>query len=157
MHIFDKVIDAQLTPTISTNAYIAGDVVGGLLQFNVASPSGVGILNAVRVVDDDNEKAELTLYLFNAAPTSIVDADPFAPTVADLKKLIAKIVVEAADYVTVNGNAYALKSMKSSSEDLNDVYKAAENGVLYGYLVCTATPTYAAATDLTVTISVLTS
>jgi hypothetical protein len=97
----------------------------------------------------------LTLYVFNAAPTTIADDAAFAPAIADLKKLVAKVEIAADDYTSISdgtaNNAYALK------QDLNEVYKADGKGNLYAYLVATATPTYAAATDLTVNLSVLTS
>lgn len=154
-YVFDKVIESQVTPVIDDDAYTAGDVVGGLITFNVSSPSGCGIINAMRIADDDDEKAVLTLYVFNAAPTTIADDAAFAPTIADLKKLVAKIEIAADDYTSISdgtaNNAYALK------QDLNEVYKADGKGNLYGYLVCTATPTYTAATDLTIILSVLTS
>lgn len=151
-YVFDKVIEAQVTPTITAGAYTALDVVGGLLTFNVSSPSGVGILNKLVIADDDDEKAVLTLYLFNAAPSTIADnaSTTGALLIADLKKLVCTISIAAADYKTINSNAYAVK------EDINNVYKADGKGNLYGYLVCTATPTYTAATDLTLTLSVLT-
>lgn len=136
------------TLTISRNAYTAGDVVGGLLTFDLSGAPEGSLITRALLVDDDNEKAELTLYLFNAAPTTIADADAFAPAVADLKKLITKIVFAVADYVTVNSNAYALK------EDLNDLIPA-NTGYVYGYLVCTATPTYTASSDLWVSLDLL--
>ena len=134
--------------TISTSAYTAGDVVGGLLTFDVSGAPEGSLITRALLVDDDNEKAELTLYLFNASPTAIDDAAPFAPVVADLKKLITKVTFAVADYVTVNSNAYALK------EDLNDMIPA-NTGSIYGYLVCTATPTYTATSDLWLAIDLL--
>lgn len=150
-YVFDKVIEAQVTPTITAGAYSAADVVGGLLTFSVNSPSGCGVINKLVIADDDDEKAVLTLYLFNASPTAILDNAAGALAIADLKKLVCTISIAAADYKTINSNAYAVK------EDINNVYKADGKGNLYGYLICTATPTYTAITDLTVTLSVLTS
>ena len=141
-------VRATVAPTITAGAYSAGDVVGGLLTFDVSGAPEGSLLTRALLVDDDNEKPELTLYLFNAAPTTIADADAFAPAVADLKKLITKIVFAVADYVTVNSNAYALK------EDLNDLIPA-NTGYVYGYLVCTATPTYTASSDLWVSLDLL--
>lgn len=129
--------------TISTDAYAAGDVVGGLLTLDASGIVEGSTLNSVLVVDDDDEKAALYLYLFNAAPTTIADNAAFAPTVADLKKLITRVTVPAASYVTLNGNAYV---------DVTDIGKVLTGftGSLYGYLVTQAatTPTYTAATDL---------
>jgi len=137
---------------ISTSAYTAGDVVGGLITFDVANSMGSGYLESVRIVDDDAEKAELTLYLFRAAPSSIADAAPFAPTVADLKLMIGKIVFYAADYATLNLNATAEKHF-----GIDDIFFefTTDSGNIFGYLVCTATPTYTAVTDLSVILTAL--
>ena len=153
-YVFDKVKQATVTPTIDTDAYSASDVVGGLLTFNVHSPSGVGILDNLRIVDDDNEKAACKLYLFNDVPSTIADDAAFAPTVADLKKLIAIVSVAADDYTELNSNAVAFVNINENDAVM---YSADGKGNLYGYLVCDATPTYAAATDLTLTLTVLTS
>jgi hypothetical protein len=141
-------IRASVTPTIDTNAYSANDVIGGLLSFDVStSRVNGGIINTALVADDDNEKAALTLYLFHAAPTTIADDAAFAPTIADLKQLCA--VIAFSSYTTVNSNAYSLV------EDINNAF-VSTTGILYGYLVCTATPTYTAATDLTVVLTIIT-
>lgn len=150
-YVFDKVIDAQVVAGIDTNIYTKDDVVGGLLTFNVTSPSNVGVINKLVIADDDNEKAAGSLFLFNAAPTSIANNATGNLAIADLKKIVSVIAVVADDYKTVNGNAYAV------IDDINDVYKADGKGNLYGYFICSGTPTYTAATDLTLTLSVLTS
>jgi hypothetical protein len=132
-------------------AYSANDVIGGLLTFNVANAGGGGVIRWARVVDDDNEKAELTLYLFNTAPAVIADDAAFAPSVAELKTYIGKILFQAADYETINGNAVAMLGHGASTDYLNLDFTSSD-GYIYGYLVCTATPTYTAVTDLHVTL-----
>jgi len=141
----------SLTPTIGVDAYTANDVVGGLLTFDIANVGGGGIVRWARIVDDDNEKAELALYLFSDLPSTIADDAAFAPTVADLKKLAGKVLFEAADYETVNGNAWVIRGRGSDAIDI-DCSLATNN--IYGYLVCTGTPTYTAATDLTISLGV---
>lgn len=142
-----RFIAVSVTPTIGTDAYTANDVVGGLLTFDVTGGAiGGGLINSAWVVDDDDEKAALKLYLFDEAPTTIADDAAFEPTAADLKKLVSVVSISA--YTTVNSNAYCVV------EDINNVFTA-PNGNLYGYLVCTATPTYTAATDLTVKLMIL--
>ncbi len=130
-----------ITPTyaVGTTIFTANDVVGNLIQINTGKNSGV--IRRLNITDDDNEKAAMTLYLFSAAPTTFVDNDAFAPVVADLKLLIDTVSIASGDYTTVNGNAYAVK------KDLNIDYSTL-NGIVYGYLVCTATPTYTASADL---------
>lgn len=142
-----KEVALALTVKIG-GAYSANDVVGGLLTFDVANAAGSGCVQAVRLVDDDNENAAMTLYLFNAAPTVFADDAAFAPTVADLKKLIGIVTIAAGNYVTLNGNSVALLQGPSSP---NVFFKTA-TGMIYGYLVCTGTPTYTAATDLHLTL-----
>lgn len=131
-----------VAPTITAGAYSAGDVVGGLMTIPLESYSG--IIRQVNVDDDDNEKADITLYFFNASPTAVLDNGAFAPTIADLKKLVGILNIATAAYTTVNGNAWAFKA----AVDIE--YAVAESGVpsLYAYCVATATPTYAAVTDL---------
>lgn len=135
----------NVTPTISTSIYAAGDVVGGLMTFPVATAGGGGVINQIVITDDDNEKAQATLYIFDAPPTSIADNAAFAPVIADLKLLVAVIAVASADFTTINSNAYAVKA------GINQTYKGSS---LYMYCVCTATPTYTAITDLTFRLTV---
>ncbi len=136
-----------VSPTITAGAYSAGDVIGGLLTFAVPSAGGGGVWESLLIADDDNEKADVTLYLFDDTPTTIADNAAFAPVMADLRKLCAVKNAPNASYVTVNSNAYYLAT------NLNFPFQA-PNGKLYGYLVATATPTYTAVTDLTIAITV---
>lgn len=143
-----KTITPDLAVTLS--AYTIGDVVGGLITINVsggAATGGGGVLRRLMLVDDADQKEPYTLYLFDQKPGVIANDDAFAPTVADLKKMIAKVSIAAGDYVTLNGNAIAIK------EQLEIDYTCVE-GYLYGYLVAVDTPDYAAAADLTLRLTV---
>jgi hypothetical protein len=153
MYVFDKVAEITVALTVDTNAYSASDVVGGLITFAINSASETLLLDRIRLVDDDDEKAACKLYLFNDTPSTIADDAAFAPTVADLKKLVAIVEIAAADYTTLNSNAVAFVTIGEG--ELN-IVKASNKGNLYGYLVCDATPTYTAAADLTLTLTALT-
>jgi len=144
-----EVIEKALT--ITTSAYTANDVIGGLITFDVSNSGGSGIIRWGRVVDDDAEDAELTLYLFDTSPTAILDAAAFAPTIADLKNMIGKILFEAADYEDINSNGIAIRGRGADAVDID--FKT-DLGNIFGYLVCTSTPTYTAVTDLHLTIGV---
>lgn len=134
--------------TISTSIYAANDVVGGLLTFDLsASVRGAingGILNSAHITDDDDVQAALTLYLFDTAPTTIADQVAFTPTKADLEKRIR--VIDFLSYTSINSVAF------SDSIDINQAFFG---NTIYGYPVCTATPTWTAATDLSIKLSVL--
>jgi hypothetical protein len=143
---YNRTVTVQLTPTISTSAYTANDVVGGLLVFDVVQSGGGGVVGQIEIADDHDVKAAFKLYLFNAAPTAIANDAAFAPAIADLKKLVGVVDIGTADYSTINSNAWA------QVKDLN-IWYSATGGTLYGYLVCDATPDYNAATDLTITLT----
>jgi hypothetical protein len=146
---FTKYLNPSKQLTISTSAYTAEDVIGGLLTFDLTGLSeNGGLINSALITDADNEKAALRLYLFESVPAvTTVDADPFAITVVDMAKLVADIRFATASYVSVGTDAFCLV------EDINNAF-VVTNNILYGYLVCTATPTYAAATDLKIVLHI---
>ena len=138
----NRTFNASVALTITAGAYSANDVVGGLLSFAVADTNGAsGIIRGLRLTDGDNEKAACKLWLFSSAPSTIADNAAFAPSVADLQKCLGYLTIAAADYTTVNSNALAVV------DELSFDFSTA-NGTVYGYLVCDATPTYTATTDL---------
>lgn len=145
--IFKK---ATVSPTVATSAYSDGDVVGGLLEFDVSDfRVNGGIINQLVMIDEDSQAEPFYLYLFDALPTTIADDAAFAPTIADLQKLCAVISVEAGDYVTINSLDYVIKS------DINNVFSS-NTGKLYGYLVATGgTPDYTNADTLQLTLYIV--
>lgn len=146
----NKTVTVTVTPTITAGAYSANDVVGGLLTFTLADSNGAsGIVRSARIVDGDNEKAACKLYLFSSAPQSLADnaAFDFTDDAANLAKCVGRISFANADYVTVGADA----AVWAKSQDIDF---DTETGVLYGYLVCDATPTYGNAADLSITLNV---
>jgi len=139
-----------LSPTVTAGAYSALDVVGGLLTFPLTGfTTNSGLVVSAKVDDDDGENAALVLHLFETLPTSINDNAAFSGvTFANQIGIFSKASFAAADYVAVGTNSYCLVT------DLNDMFTTTL-GNLYGYLVCTGTPTYAATTDIRVTIRVV--
>lgn len=142
-----NLIHYQDTPTIDTDAYTAGDVIGGLITFRVGTMNTARIVGA-KIVDDDNEKAELTFYFYDFLPSTFLDDAAHAPTVQDLEHYIGKITFETGDYEEINGNAVAVKT-----DEFIDFFP--RNGNLYAYLVCSGTPAYTAVDDLYIEISVV--
>jgi hypothetical protein len=149
MTIFNKTKTIEKALTISTSAYSAGDVVGGLITVNVASAGGGGVLRRLILTDEGNIGAVLTVYMFCAPPTMIANDAAFASAIvaADMKKKRATIAIAAADYETIN----SIKQVTKDGDDLNVDFNA-DDGNLYFYIVCTATPDYLLATDLTFTV-----
>lgn len=153
--LIDKVISAQVTISHDDDAYTANDVVGGLLTFNLSSPSGVGVLNGLKITDEDNEGAALDVYIFDEAPSTIADDAAGALAIADLDKLLCKVEIAAGDYEAVNSLKFAIKD--EGSEGLNRAYELDSKGNLYAYVICTGTPTYAADKTIKMTLYALTS
>lgn len=135
----------EVNPTIDTNAYSAGDVVGGLMTI----PVGRGAtLRTVKLVDTDNEGAELSLYLYRDTPTTIADDAEFAAavTAADIRKQIDQpLVFATTDYILLNSLKYAIKGGHGGVGNTGLGIECIPVGSnIYAYAVCTATPTYAA-------------
>ena len=145
MGLFTVVSDV---PALSLAAYTAEDCVGGVLAFAGAASAyaNEGVIKRLTIIDADKEDAVLRLYLFDADPSATADTDAatFLPAAADLAKLIGFKAIAAADYKDSTSDSVAVFEM-----DMPFVL-AAGGTTLYGVLVCTGTPTYTAADDLTV-------
>jgi hypothetical protein len=135
------------TLTVSTEAYSAGDVVGGLITIplDVVRLMPCGFVDDVILLDADSVGASLSLYLFNSAPTTIADQAAFAPVIADLQRMIGDTGITLGTYTTLNSLDRC--RVKLSSSDA--LFGGPDNdGNLYAYLVAGATPTYTTASAL---------
>jgi hypothetical protein len=139
----------QCKPTITTTgtAYAAGDVVGGELVLANAMRvvGGSGVLQDVHVEDTTNQKANLTILIFNQDPGLTYTDNAAVPTLTnDAAKIVRRVNIAASDYETIGGIAVAdvavSKTVKNaaspSSKDLWAVV-AITGGT-------TPTPTYGA-------------
>jgi len=140
-----------VTPTVTAGAYVAKEAVGGRLEFAnaVRVAAGSGTIHAVTIIDNASQSAELVLVLFNQAFTATNDNAAFDPSDADLLNCIGKIVVAATDYNAFADNAVACKM------GIGLPFELASGTTLYGQLMCTGTPTYAATSDVTVKVHIL--
>ena len=147
----------QVAPTVGTDAYTANDVVGGLMTFSISDQGFDGLVRSILVTDAHSQAEAYVLYLFGAQPSTIADDAAFAPTIADLKKIIGVVTLAAADYTTVNSLDWALLGGHEDNVAANvtmEIPAHSDNGDIYMYAVATDTPDYNAATDLTFTLSV---
>lgn len=137
-----------ITPTVTVKltAYHANDNIGGKLTITDAVPvsGGSAILDNLTVLDADKEKAELYILIFNSNPAAATLTDDAAVALStDLTKVIAVVHVAAADYVEFGTAAIAHMT------GLKRVVQASGSANLYAAIMCVGTPTYTAATDLT--------
>lgn len=142
----------NLPLTVTAGAYSDGDVVGGPLAFEVGSTgfSVDGIIRGLVLSDDANQAKAMKLHFFSEEPSVMADNAPFAPTFADLQKRIGSVTIAADDYEVINSNAQAIYKEIGIDFDVPE-------GILYAYLVTASTPTFAAASDLVLDLSVFVS
>ena len=135
----------KVTPTVTAGAYTANDVVGGLLTF-----SGLrnGTLQAITICDNATQAVNYLLVLFESAPTVIDDGDEWDLTDADLAKIIYQ------DSLTSSSNRQAFADNSYHYLYGLSVPLWSAGGTVYGFLITTGTPTYAATSDITVTLQV---
>jgi hypothetical protein len=139
------------TTVVTAAAYSAGNAVGAKRTIaNAVRTPGTGILESVTILDRANQKAGMTLFIFDADPTNatITDKSAFVFSTDDLK-VIAQVSFAASDYVTTNSKAIAQKT------GLAIALKAASGTTLYAALVTTGTPTFAATTDVQLEYGIL--
>jgi hypothetical protein len=88
------------------------------------------------------------LYLFNDIPGSTTIADKATPSLnaADLPKLLDVITLGSADSI--------LGKTINVTDSIGRAYVSTTQSI-YGILVTTGTPTYTAATDVIITLTVL--
>lgn len=133
----------DVTLTLDTLIYAAGDVLSDTATITNALRvnGGTGILQSIAVIDQDDQKAQLKIFLLgetaslgtkNAAP-SISDADA-------LKLLGAPIVIETIDYTDLGGVSIAGK------DNLGKIVKAiaGSRNLFISVLNGSGTPTYTA-------------
>ena len=142
-------ISISQTPTVTAGAYLANDVVGGLLTFASAArvSGGGGVIKSMIILDDAGQDAQLELWLFYESFTNMSDNAPWAPSEADLRKLVAVIT-------TSDGAWFAAGTPSAAVVEASQRYDLAGTS-LFGQLVTRGTPAYVATDDISVIISVL--
>lgn len=144
-----EIIRKVVTPTVTVGAYTANDVVGARLQFvNIHT----GILKSVTVSDLANQAVAYILVLFDSIPTDIADNVTFDIADADLPNILG--VVSLPTTAQTNRQAFTDNSV-SYAANLNIALKSDEtDGDIWGFLITLGTPTYASASDVSVSIAV---
>lgn len=147
-----RVIRTQLTPTISTSIYAAGDAVGGLLTFTstALATGGTAYLESVVLLDKDREAAAgYELWLFDRTFTAMADNAAWDPSDADLLNSLGFIEIVAADGAQTATTATLYTWGQTTDQG---PYPLVLNGTsLFGQLVTRGTPTFTTTSDIVVT------
>ena len=137
------------TPTITVGAYSANDALGGLLTLaNAARATGLGgVVKDMLICDNAGQDAEIELWLFNETFTAMGDNAAWAPSEADLRKVVAIIS-------TGGGAWFAAGTSSVARVEVSQRYDCVGTS-LFGQLVTRGTPTYAATDNVTVSVGLL--
>lgn len=141
-----------VTPTVSTTpAYSRGDAVGSVMTFTSAARAsgGSGMVRGVALVDKSSEQPGLDLVLFTTTVASVTDNNVFDPTDAELATFVGLVRLPGVGgWARFNDNS-------ATSVACEIPYLCAATS-LFGVLVARDAPfpTFAAATDLVVTLTV---
>ncbi len=144
----DEITISQ-TPTVTAGAYAANDAVGGLLTFaDAARAAGMGgVIKNLLIVDDNGQDAIMELWLFRETFVAMADNAPWAPSEADLRKLVG--IVSTADGAWYDAGTPSVGQVEASKE-----YTCVGTS-LFGQLVTRGTPTPLNTDDVTVILGLL--
>ena len=123
------------SPVVSTTAYAANDVVGGVVSLGpVVIPTK---LQSVTVIDRSAQAAALEIVLFEKLPTASTLTDNAAPVLAaaEVGNIVARVPVAAAD------NAAAIGRVRVATHA--NLQRFVKGTSLSAVLVTSGTPTYA--------------
>lgn len=141
----------SVTPSVTAGAYVAGNVVGGLMTFANAFAGSSGVLQSIIIKCKSVQSATFKLYLFSQQPTNTTWTDKTAPAinVNDLPFLIDVFIFAAPDsglgtmtIYTQDGLGKALSNTAGGTQ-------------LFGILVTTGTPTFASTSDVSVALGII--
>lgn len=138
--------DAIVQPTVSAGAYSAGDIMGGLLTFQVARADGEGvIITGAQAMLKAAVTPALTLVLFSADPSATTKTDnaAYSLNAADAFKVIKSIPLSTL-YDHGTPNSYSDDTLAIV------VIPAAGTKVIYGLLIDATGVTLTSTSDLQV-------
>jgi len=130
---------------VTAGAYSANDVVGGRIEF-----AGFinGTLQKITICDAAAQAGAYRMVFFESVPTDIADNSTYDIDDADLVKII---------YIDLFPDSAGV----AQSFTDNKIYylwnldvPMRSTGTIYAFLIADGTPTYAATTDVTVTLQV---
>lgn len=97
-----------ITPVATDGGYTTGQVIGDVSTISnaVLDDKSCSELRSVVVLDAANQKQPIDLVFFNEAPASSIGADGAAYALADsdLSKIIGRVTIGSADYVSSSTN-----------------------------------------------------
>lgn len=146
---FTKVIDVPVTVQ-ATPDYSDGDVIGTLLAIDVkrnAQSVQSGVIKSIHLVNAATTSS-IEILFFNELVTLAADNAAFAPSQADLEKVLPSSYLNFVTYDTINSLNF------SSLDDLFIPYETS-TGSIYAVLIADAAINFTAAANLHLRVSIL--
>lgn len=125
----------KATPTAS-GAYVAGDAVGGLIDFGYNQLKKDFKIDYITIVDKSAQSgSELGLTLFRRSFTPTADNAEFDPSDADLENALLFVEFPSTDYKMFKDNCMCVTSVDKG-------FVLSSGTALYGQLMTEGTPTW---------------
>lgn len=144
----DTVRFLSASPTVDTSAYAAGDLIGGKLSFDLSFFKGGPslLIQSALLVDEAKQSAAIDIVLWDSNPSGTTFTDQAALDIADadVPKIVGIIPFSFYSAFADNGIGWAGNLAMPLRVD-----PTLASPTLYAALVSRGTPTFAAATDVT--------
>lgn len=142
-----------LTPTITANAYSTGNLLGTKLTITTASrlTAGTGDIVSVTLIDQAKQSIAVDVLFWNADPSGTTFTDRSALDIADadMLKLIGGVQIATTDYYAFSDNSMACKT------NIGLPFGPLASGTsIYCCIVARGTATYAATSDIQLTVGI---
>lgn len=140
----------SVTPNLASFAtpYSSGDVLGSVNTVTGATNNSKGVvkLDSIIVLDKANQKSAIDLVFLDSSPDNSIGADnaAYALNDADLSKVVGRVSVAGADYVSSSTNN-AEATLRDVELNLQSI---SGSDSLYLAVISRGTPTYGSASDL---------
>lgn len=122
----------QIPGVAISSAYTAEDAFGTTLTFNVPK---IGKIDSALFIDKDDEGIEMEFVLFNDVFVETVDAAAFAPSDADLGKVVGSLMFSIFNDYNANQISHA---------DTPKIHYNCPSGIMRGQFKTSGTPNIAA-------------
>lgn len=140
----------ELTLTLDTGAYVAGDVLADtqIIENIVRIQSGTGIIHSVTILDKSDQAQSLDLVFLRSNVSIGTENSPVSVSDTNADEILGVVEVDASDYVDLVNSHIATKT------NLGIGFRALESKHLYVAAISRGTGTYAA-DGITLKITIL--
>ena len=128
---------------VDTNLYTTGDALGPVITLTVPEH---GVIHAIQVIDRDSENLNCDVVMFNRLIVGTAVNVAFAPTDAELSTLVGSVLINT--WKTFSTNSMGIVTA------IGLPYWAPAS-TLWVQLVTRGGPTFSAATDVLVSLSIV--